>query len=177
MTALSATGVHRLIHIGGTSKTDLLSRLHAAGVQLNHYATALFADPRFVITQTPSCLGTVEVAVRELGLPDGGTFDLVSQRASSHGLTLCPLEVGPFLRLQLLDQPDDPFGHTGFHGRAPPGAITIASSPISDDEDDPRGFYLRRVGGVLWLRGYRSWAGHILSSDDRLIFCQLTNAA
>jgi len=175
-TSLS-TSIRHSVRIGGSTKPELLSRLQTAEVQLNAYARALFADPRFVIAPEPSLLSAVEMAVGELGLPQGGTFDRVSQRASEFGFSLCPLEVGPFLRLQLLDQVDDPLGHPGSHGRAPPGSVTIASSPISCNEDDPKGFYLRRVNGVLWLRGYRSWAGHVLAPDDRLVFCQSTNTA
>jgi hypothetical protein len=32
------------------------------------------------------------------------------------------------------------------------------------------GFYLRRIQGVLWLRGYRSALEHIWSADDRFVF-------
>lgn len=177
MSPVIAAAVHRVVNIGGATKAELLSRLQTAGIQLNPFAYALFANPEFVTAKALFCLPTVEISVKDLDLPEGGTFDLACQRAFGLGLELCPLEVGAWLRLQLLDQPDDPLGQPTSHGRAPPGAITIASLPISADEDDPRGFYLRRVGGVLWLRGYRSWSGHILSPEDRLVFCQRMNAA
>jgi len=177
MSPTIATAIRRVVHVGDATKAELLSRLQTAGVQLNPFAQALFANPRFVTALTPSSLPTVEISVGDLDLPEGGTYDLVFQRALSLGLSPCPLEVGPCLRLQLLDQSDDPLGQPSSHGRAPPGSITVASQPISDNDDEPRGFYLRRVGGVLWLRGYRSWSGHILSPEDRLVFCQLMNAA
>jgi hypothetical protein len=44
------------------------------------------------------------------------------------------------------------------------------SAPLAADDDIPKGFCLRRIDGVLWLRGYRSGPEHIWSPDDRLIF-------
>jgi hypothetical protein len=40
-------------------------------------------------------------------------------------------------------------------GRAPTGAIHVASEPLSRDVEYPKGFYLRIVDGQAWLRGYR----------------------
>jgi len=51
-------------------------------------------------------------------------------------------------------------------------AITIASEPLTQDDDFPKGFYVRRIKGALWLRGYRAGAAHIWEADDHLLFCQ-----
>ena len=89
-------------------------------------------------------------------------------RALASGLGECPLELGPHLRLQFSDQPEAPDLPTAH--RAPPGSLTVASRPLDDGDESPQGFYLRRVGGVSWLRGYRSWAGHVWSPGDVLVF-------
>ena len=60
------------------------------------------------------------------------------------------------------DSPDVPH-------QAPPGSITVVSDPLIDD-DVPKGFYPRRVDGVLWLRGYVSGPNHIWQPGDRLAF-------
>jgi hypothetical protein len=39
------------------------------------------------------------------------------------------------------------------------------------------GFYLRRIRGVLWLRGYRSPAEHVWEAADRFVFRRLDNLA
>lgn len=106
----------------------------------------------------------------ELGFPEGGVTAAVHRRASDHGLSVCPLELGPHMRLQTLDQPEAPFEAS--RHRAPPGSITIASAPLSSDPAVPQGFYLRRVDGTLWLRGYRCAAEHVWSAGDRLLFCR-----
>ena len=91
-------------------------------------------------------------------------------RDAGVGLGLCPLELAPRLRLLLLDQAEGAAGQPLTRNCAPHGAITVASAPLDDDEDVPRGFYLRRIEGTLWLRGYRSWDGHLWSPGDILAF-------
>ena len=39
-----------------------------------------------------------------------------------------------------------------------------------------KGFYLRWIKGVLWLRGYIADDLHIGSPSDRFIFCQTEKA-
>ena len=51
-----------------------------------------------------------------------------------------------------------------------PERVTVASAPLCDDEEVPKGFYLRRIEGVLWLRGYQSWSGHVWSGEDTFVF-------
>jgi hypothetical protein len=171
------SAVRRVVLIGGVRKAELLLRLQAAGVQLNELAHALFADKRFTTVAASSRIETVELKVTDLGLPDGGTFATIAQQASNVGLVACPLELGPYLRLQLLDQPEGSTGKPASPNRAPPGSITVASEPIAADDDTPCGFYLRRIDGALWLRGYRSWPGHLWSPEDTLIFSIRDNAA
>ncbi|MBV9110502.1 MAG: helicase, partial [Gemmatimonadetes bacterium] len=89
-----------LVRVGGATKAELLTRLAAAQVQLNQLAKDLFADPRFTTATTVSVIEAVEISVSELGLPSGGTTSQLFERATFAGLSLCPLELGPHLRLQ-----------------------------------------------------------------------------
>jgi hypothetical protein len=115
-------------------------------------------------------LETIECSVAELGLPRGGSFSQVLEQAIAEGLSVCPLELGPHLRLQFTDQAEGLVGYPPSRHRAPPGSVTVASAALADDEETPRGFYLRRMEGVLWLRGYRCGADHVWSPDDRFVF-------
>jgi hypothetical protein len=74
--------------------------------------------------------------------------------------------------LQYLDQPEGSIGHPPSQHRAPPGSLTVASREFDVDENVPKGFYLRRVEGVLWLRGYCSGPDHMWSGTDRFVFCR-----
>lgn len=142
----------RELLVGGVSKEDLLERLARNSVLLNDYARALFADERFGTSPEPRRVHVAIVTLNQLGLADGGTFKEIVQRAAAVDLSLCPLEVGPHLRLTYLDQPEGPY-------------LTIASAPLSPDGAGPTGFYLRRRKDGLWLRGYRADAEHVHARD------------
>jgi hypothetical protein len=166
-----------VVRIGSVPKETLLSLLQAARVQLNEAAQALFADSRFTTQLSSSLVQAVEVTPNDLGFPTGATYQQIVQRAANRGLLLCPLELGPHLRLQFPDQPEGFIGQPASQHRAPPGSITVASAPVANDEETPKGFYLRRIEGSLWLRGYRSWPGHNWSSQDIFVFSRPINAA
>jgi hypothetical protein len=159
------------VRIGGMDRRQLVEALRAHKVQFNQAAEALFEDRRFTPLGERMVVEISLLSVGALGFPDGATYEQFTRRAFESGLSECPLELGPHLRLQFLDQPEGPPGFpVTQHGRAPPGSITVASSPLDDLDETPKGFYLRRVEGVLWLRGYWSWPGHIWNPEDVLVF-------
>jgi hypothetical protein len=160
----------RSVAVGGSSKTVLLARLREHGVQLNAAARMLFAHDRFTTAADRTLVETVELAVGALGCPEGASIDRIYERAAALGLAACPLELGPHLRLQWLAQPEGRSGTESTRHRAPPDSVTIASAALVDDDRVPKGFYLRRLGGVAWLRGYWSDARHVWSPEDRLVF-------
>ena len=157
------------VEVGGITKPELLDRLEHAGVRLNEAAHTLFASDRLATAAARRRVDVVEVSVAALGFPDGATLEQAVARAATRGLEPCPLELAPCWRLQYADQPEGALGQPPTRHRAPPGAVTVVSAP-PDGEDEPWGFYLRRIDGVLWLRGYRSWAGHVWRPDDVLAF-------
>ena len=163
--------VSRIVVVGGKSRDRLRQELELSGVKLNRSAEELFANPAFVPSQESFLLECVAHSVADLGLAAAATKEIIWNRAAELGLALCPLETGPYLRLQYLDQPEGFLGYPPSRHRAPPGSLTIASPPLSEDLEAPKGFYLRRIRGELWLRGYRSGPEHVWSPEDRLVFC------
>lgn len=164
------------VSVGGTSKSALRARLRDLDVQLNQAAEALFEDPRFTTLGERRVVEIAALSVAELGFDDGARYGQIIVRARESGLVECPLELGPHLRLRFLDQPDVTDGLPLAHGRAPPHSLTITSTPLDDGEETPKGFYLRRVDGVSWLRAYWSWSGHVWSPEDVLVFSKGTAA-
>ena len=150
-------------------------RLQESGVRLNALALRLFEDTRFTTRPTPTTLQAVQVSVASLGFSAGATFSPLVKRAAAAGLELCPLELGPHFRLSYPQQAEA-VGQPATSGCAPPGAITVASAPLDDRDETPKGFYLRRIEGTLWLRGYRSWGGHVWSPHDVLAFIRRREA-
>jgi hypothetical protein len=165
--------VLRSIQVGGVSKSALLAHLESQGVHLNELGRKLFADARFSTSTVPRTIETAQVTVSNLGFTSGATIAEIFAAAASRGLGPCGLELAPHMRLQFMDQTEGSATQREFRNEAPPGAITVASLPISEDDEDPKGFYLRRIDGLLWLRGYRSWAGHLWKAGDEFVFQRL----
>jgi hypothetical protein len=160
----------RAVRIGGMGRLELLAEIQRKGVEVNQAGLDLFADSRFTTSAVGSVVDIVEVTVAGLGFSQGATIDKIRERAMQLGMSPCPLELGPHLRLQHPDQPEGHLGYPPSQHRAPPGSLTIVSPPLAADEDIPKGFYLRRIDGVLWLRGYRSGPDHVWSAEDHLVF-------
>lgn len=160
----------RLVRCGAVSKHDLLDRLARAGVELNDYARILFGHDGFIPSDEAFTASIVETSPAGLGLITGMTLPRIVDAATARGLRPCPLELGPHLRLQYQDQAESPVVPSAGPRRAPPGSLTVVSAPLVDDDDFPRGFYLRRIDGTPWLRGYRCALEFEWQPDDRLVF-------
>lgn len=158
------------LRVGHLPRAELIDRLRDAGVHLNTHAWTLLDHPVFAQAGKQ----TIDVAVRTvggLGLPDGGVLAEVFGAARDQGLLPCPAVTGPYLRLAVPDQDPAPDSVLS-QGRAPTGSVTVASVPLSEDDEYPKGFYLRVVDGRSWLRGYRCADQYLWSPEDRLAFCR-----
>ena len=160
------------VQLGGLSKQALLNELAARQIQLNPMARELFESAAFPEGTGRSVLNLVAMTVADLGFADGATLPEVLAQAERLGLRPCPVETAPFFRLQYLDQSEDPTGQTQIKGQAPPGALTVISLPLDSNPDFPKGFYLRKAEGCLWLRGYRSDDLHRWNASDVLVFTE-----
>lgn len=164
--------VIRYVELGGLTKGELIQKLQQNSIMMNEYGDKLLSDDRFTTSETIYTLKTVELTIRDLGFPEGATLPRIFKRSSELGLELCPLELAPYLRLEYLDQPEGNLEKQSRQHQAPTGSITIASEIVSKDDEFPKGFYLRNINGVLWLRGYIADDQHVWSPNDRFIFCQ-----
>lgn len=158
---------HRRLVVGGWSRAELREALDARGVLLNVHAETLLGHEAFD-ARAQEQISVVERSVAELDLTDA-TLPEIFTAARRHGLALCPPDTGPYLRLALASQQNAPDSVMST-GRSPTAALTVASEPLSDDVEFPKGFYLRVVDGQHWLRGYRCDDEHRFSADDRFAF-------
>lgn len=163
----------RTVSVGGLAKPELTQALRQDPVFLNEYAEMLFASEHFTTSETRQTLTTIELTVGELGFVQGAAIAEIHRRAGELGLGLCRLELGPWMRLQYRDQPEGYWGRTVIRNQAPPGSITIA--PLTTDDDFPKGFYLRRIEGALWLRGYCCDNLQVWNADDHFVFVKRAN--
>jgi hypothetical protein len=164
--------IARTVTVGGLATSALMEELQRNAILINEAGERIFASDLFTTAASRSVVTTVELTVRDLGFPQGATIVEIYARAKALGLALGPIELGPHLRLQYLDQPEGACGKPVRQHQAPYGSITIASEQLTEEDDFPKGFYLRRIEGALWLRGYRSGPDHIWKPDDHFIFRQ-----
>jgi hypothetical protein len=151
------------------SRPQLLEALQREGVQLNASAQTLLEAPVFD-RPAPQTITLVERSLNELGLEAGAALPRIFDVAEDQGLRVCPVTTGPYLRLAWLSQPSAPDTIMS-NGRAPTASLTIAAPPLRPDEDDyPKGFYLRVIDGHPWLRGYRCDLTYDWDPDDRFVF-------
>lgn len=162
--------ITKIIEVGGLSKAELIQKLQQSSISLNQYGEKLLFDDRFTTTEATYSVEIVELSVRDLGFPNGATLPEIYKQANELGLQLCPPELGPYLRLAYVDQVEGNSGNLSQKNEAPSGSVTIASEIISDEESFPKGFYVRKVDGVLWLRGYVADNLHVWNPDNRFIF-------
>ncbi|MEW4286162.1 helicase [Priestia koreensis] len=158
----------RTLEVGGLTKSQLIQKMQQNAILMNEYGERLFADEKFTTSDAKYNLRIVEITVIDLGFPDGATTAQLFKKARDLGLELCPLELGPHLRLEYLDQPEGHLQNT--LQQAPSGSITIASDILTEDHNFPKGFYLRRTNGILWLRGYIADDLHVWQPNNHFIF-------
>jgi hypothetical protein len=163
----------RVVAVGGMTKGELLDRLRSNSIALNRYAEMIFDSDCFTTSKEKSRVSTIELEVQGLGFPQGATLADILATAATAGLGCCPLELAPHIRLQYVDQPEGATGQAARPHQTPPGAIIIVSAPLEEEDDFPRGFYLRRIDGVLWLRGYCAPITHIHAPDEHFLFREL----
>lgn len=135
--------IFKEIQIGGMNKSELLKRLESAGIQYNEYAKTLFDHPSFSPSTEIKKVRLVKLSLSELGLKESCSFNDFTAMASELGLSLCPLYLAAFLRLEYLEQEEGPY-------------LTIACEKPEMGEAYPNGFYLRNIENTLWLRGYQA---------------------
>ncbi len=153
------------ITYGGLSREDLLKELDGASIKLNEYAKSLFNSELFTLSRSERKAKIVVLSISDLGFEKGASFPELFKAIELNGFSCCPLEIGPYLRLAFLDQKEE---YEPEKNKAPKGSITIISKPLKEDDDFPKGFYIRKLDNSLWLRGYVCSMDNIWDKSDRI---------
>lgn len=151
-------------------KEALLEKLEQSGVKLNKYAYEIFQSTLFQPSASDYTAIVTELTLAEIGLKFGGDFEKIRNCIAAFGLSYCPLELVPYIRLRRLHYKDQSEPEEKKWGKAPPNSITIFSKPLLESDDFPKGFYIRTINGTPWLRGYQCSADYVWDSNVRMIF-------
>lgn len=130
-----------------------LQTLKERGILTNRYAETYISHPCFSAGTSGEITAAI-ISPEELGLERGASLDELFKHIKGTRFAPCPPDTGFFLRLAWTDQPQSQNSVlTGTHG-SPDRAVTVLSEMLERDDSFPKGLYLRRVNGDLWLRGY-----------------------
>jgi hypothetical protein len=134
---------------------------------MNPYAYQLFESEKFALSDNKKTIELVDYSITELGFSNKVTTEQMKERINTLGLSFCPLEVAPYLRISLIHQ-EEKQEITKYE--APPGSLTVLSEPLFPENPQfPKGFYLRKIEGELWLRGYIADDSHKWNLEDRFV--------
>ena len=151
----------KTIKLGTGLKTadDFRKTLKDNGFNISDSASDILRKPAFTAAVEETEIDLVKVTVGELGFKKGARRDQIYERAKELGLELCPLEVGPQLRLQYQDQPNGEW-------------ILVAMEPIFDSDGSPWLFFVERGDSGRWLSGSWGDPGGFWRADDQWAFCR-----
>ena len=130
-----------------------LQTLRERGILTNRYAEMVISHPCFSAGGSGEMTAAI-ISLEELGPESGASLDELFRHIQGTQFTPCPPDAGFFLRLAWTDQPQSQNSVlTGTHS-SPDQAVTVLSEMLERDDAFPRGLYLRKADGSLWLRGY-----------------------
>lgn len=148
--------VWKSIKIGGFSNVnEVREAIKKAGMNINNPADLLLE--KIPLAKEQSTIKLVCLSMKDLGFnEDGAKNEEIFNRAKEMGLELCPAEVGPQLRLQYKDQPNEEF-------------IMIAMEPIAVSNAFSL-FFIMNGGTDLWLASHRGQLNSFWTRFSRFVF-------
>ena len=135
--------IFKTINLGTGLKTadDFRKSLRDSGNKVSSEANGILGNPAFTVAVKKIRIDLVIKSVGEIGFKGGATRKQIYGRANELGLDLCPAEVGPQLRLQYKDQPEEEH-------------LIVAMNPIADSGGALELFSVERNDSGLWLSSY-----------------------
>ncbi len=98
--------VWKIIKLGTyRSVASLKAAIVAKGIEVNDCSADIMNKPAFILASQETTVDLVNISVADLGFTEQTNIKDVYARAIELGLSPCPAEVGPQLRLQHADQP------------------------------------------------------------------------
>lgn len=151
--------VFKTLKLGTGLKTagDFLRALNDGGFRIRDSGKEILVRPGFKVSRKEIEVDLVDISVIELGFRNGATLEEIHKRAIKLGFNLCPPEVGPQLRLQYKDQPEDE-------------QLFIAMKPITGSDSGVYMFYVECEVGDSWLSGCGGGPAGFWRGGKRFVF-------
>ena len=85
---------------------DFRESLRKVNFTVGVWGYAILSSSHFIGSRKKREVELVQVSIAELGYEYGAARRDIYERAQNLGLRLCPAEVGPYLRIQYVEQPE-----------------------------------------------------------------------
>ena len=153
--------IFKTINLGTGLKTadDFRKSLRDSGNKVSSEANGILGNSAFTVAVKKIKIDLAIKSVDELGFKDGATRQRIYGRANELGLDLCPAEVGPQLRLQYKDQPEEE-------------RLIVAMNPIAGSGGALEMFIVWRDASGLWLGCGYDYPGDIWFAGLRFVFAR-----
>ncbi len=149
----------RTIKLGIGPKTgdDFRSVLRDGILKLSDWASDVLGQPAFTVATDEIEVNLAKVSVAELGFEQGARRDQIFESAKEFGLELCPPEVGPQLRLQYKDYPNNEW-------------LLVGMEPIIASSGHPYVFSVECDDSGLWLSNAYGSPHYFWTAEGQWIF-------
>ena len=156
-TAAQALHSFRAVTIGTLPNHQTYrAALEAAGHRIGDYANQILS--KMTVASVPATLDLVVLTNKEITGKDQATRVEIYEAALARGdVDLCPVEVGPALRLQYGDQPMSEW-------------LIVAMEPITDSGGSLRLFRVGRSSRGSWLLSLYDGPGSVWHGGSRWLF-------
>jgi len=156
---MSTLPIWKTISIGTYSDAESLKEaILDSGFKIGDWAEDVLNSSNFTLAPEKKDINLVKVTPKDLGFQDRASRTDIYKKALELGLELCPLEVGPQLRLQYTDQPRLE-------------SLQIGMEPQKDSEGHESEFRVVHGGDdFIWLVGDHKHADDLWGADEPFIF-------
>jgi len=151
--------IWKTINIGTYSSVeDLKQAILNAGFKIGDWAEDVLNNSSFTLATEKKEVNLVKITPKELGFNNGALREDIYKKAIDAELELCPLEVGPQLRLQYKDQPRLE-------------SLQIGMEPQKDSDGHESEFRVVHGGDdFIWLVGDHKHPDDFWGADEPFIF-------
>ncbi|MEI8143028.1 MAG: hypothetical protein WCG48_00185 [Candidatus Berkelbacteria bacterium] len=146
--------------IGGKDQKMLENEIRANDGDILPEAEDLMDSHEFIVSQREKTVKVIRLSVASLGFTGGASTIDIYERAISLGLSLCPAEMGPYLRI------NDPGNGSGNH-------YYVAMEPILNIDQEPSIFSIKNNSDGQKSLG-ATWAedDHLWGTQAEFVFVQ-----
>ena len=158
------------VKIFPVEKSKLFDYLEKNRIMVNESCRRYILHENFKFSEREFTKQIIITTLEEMGFTKPCTLMEIFRKAKSIGYDLCDYNLGVYLRLAFLNQVNSKNSILSGQHKSPNSSIQVVSNPVEEDDEFPKGLYLRKVDNQLWLRGFRCDFLHEFEISNEMAF-------